>query len=172
MKILSSKEVYKNPLFSVVEHQVENPDGAVVHRGVVRHPGAVVILAVDSKKRIAMVRQYRVPAQKDLWELPAGVIDPGEKPIQSARRELKEETGCTARKWTKLVVFYASPGYVDEKLTVYLAEDLKLGKAEPTPDEHLNLRWFTKKELDTEILEGRFFDGKTLVALYAWRLRK
>ena len=77
----------------------------------VRHIGSAVMMAVDEKKRVLLVRQYRLPAEKYLWELPAGRLDPGEKPLQAAKRELKEETGYTARKWTKLASFWVSPGY-------------------------------------------------------------
>ena len=80
------------------------------------------MMAVDDRQRILMVRQYRLPAARYIWELPAGRLDPGEKPLQAAKRELIEETGYRARRWTKLAWFFVSPGYVDERMTIYLAD--------------------------------------------------
>ncbi len=83
-----------------------------------------------TKNRILLVRQYRLPAGKFLWELPAGKVDEGENALQAARRELIEETGYRAKKWTKLASFFVSPGYVQERMTIYLAEDLTAGEAD------------------------------------------
>ena len=104
---------------------------------IVRHAGSAVMMAVDEKKRILLVRQYRLPAGMAMWELPAGRLDPGEKPLQAAKRELIEETGYRARKWRKLASFYASPGYVAEKMTIFLATDLIAGEAQPMEDERI-----------------------------------
>ena len=105
------------------------------------------MMAVDEKKRILLVRQYRLPAAKYLWELPAGKLDEGEKPLQAARRELIEETGYRAQKWKKLASFFASPGFVQERMTIYLATDLTAGEATPMDDERIEARWFKRKEL-------------------------
>ena len=103
MKITSSREVYSCKLFRVTEDEaVDARTGFHIRRSVVRHAGSAVMMAVDNKKRILLVRQYRLPADRYLWELPAGRLDPGEKPLQAARRELAEETGYQARNWKKL----------------------------------------------------------------------
>src|ERR1700760_2045546 len=102
MKVISSKELLRNKLFVVVDEIAKDPDGFEIHRSIVRHPGSAVMMAVDDRERVLLVKQSRLPAERDLWELPAGRIDPGETPLQAAKRELREETGYTASKWTKL----------------------------------------------------------------------
>jgi len=131
-----------------------------------------VVLARDSRGRILLVRQFRAPARQFVWELPAGKIDEGETAMQAARRELKEETGFTAGRWSKLVGFWASPGFLGEKMTIYLAEALRPGPAQPMDDERIERRWFTLKELEAGITGGRIVDGKTMIGLYAWKLRR
>jgi ADP-ribose diphosphatase len=130
------------------------------------------MMAVDEKKRILLVRQYRLPADKYLWELPAGKLDPGEKPLQAAKRELAEETGYRAKKWSKLVSFWPSPGYVGEKMTIFLATDLTAGEATPMDDERIETRWFAKKELAEMIRTGKIEDGKTMIGFFLWQARK
>src|SRR6185437_1888018 len=127
MTIISSREVFKNKLFTVTDEVAHDPDGFEIHRSIVRHPGSAVMLPVDEKDRILLVHQFRLPAEQKLWEIPAGRLDPGETPLKAAKRELEEETGVKAKKWIKLASFYASPGYVAEKMNLFLALDLKQG---------------------------------------------
>src|SRR5689334_1344104 len=156
MKITSSKQVYDCGLFRVTEDRaVDKKAGFEIKRSVVRHKGSAVMMAVDEKKRILLVRQYRLPAERYLWELPAGRLDPGETPLVAAKRELIEETGCRARKWSKLASFWVSPGYVQERMTIYLAQDLTAGTATPMDDERIEVRWFPKKELHAMIRDGK-----------------
>jgi ADP-ribose pyrophosphatase len=170
MKITSSREVYKCSLFRVTEDRAVDPkSGFKIHRSVVRHAGSAVMMAVDERKRILLVRQYRLPAEKYLWELPAGRLDPGEKPLQAAKRELAEETGYKARTWTKLSSFYASPGYVQERMTIYLATGLTAGQATPMDDERIETRWFTAKELSEMIRAGKIDDAKTMIGFLLWK---
>src|ERR1035438_5223195 len=117
---------------------------------------------------IAAHRQFRLPAAKSLWELPAGRLDEGEKPLEAARRELKEETGYKARNWRRLTTFWPSPGFVAEKMTIFLATGLTAGEAQPMDDERIECRWFARKELDEMIRGGKIEDGKTIIGFLTW----
>jgi len=164
MKITESREVYTCRLFHVTENKAVDPkSGFEIGRSVVRHAGSAVMMAMDEKKRILLVRQYRLPAEKYLWELPAGKLDPGEKPLQAAKRELAEETGYKAKNWKKLVSFFASPGYVAERMTIFLATGLTAGDATPMDDERIETRWFTRKEVGEMIQAGKIEDAKTII---------
>jgi ADP-ribose pyrophosphatase len=169
MKLISSQEVYRSRIFTVTEDHARDPDGFEIQRAIVQHPGAAVMLAVDEQERILLVRQYRLPAREHLWELPAGRIDPGETPLQAARRELKEETGYRARKWKKLISYFPSPGYLSERMSIFLATGLKEGEATPMGDERIECRWFTRDQLDGMIRNGKIIDGKTIVGFLTWQ---
>jgi ADP-ribose pyrophosphatase len=172
MKIISSKKAYSCRLFTVTEDQaVDTKTKFEIKRSVVRHNGSAVMMAVDDKKRILLVRQYRLPANKYLWELPAGKVDEGETPLQAARRELIEETGYRARKWEKLSSFYPSPGFVAEKMTIYLATGLTAGTATPMDDERIEAEWYKKKELAKMIRHGAIEDAKTIIGFHTWNNR-
>jgi len=168
MKVISSKEVLKNKLFTVVDEVARDSSGFEIHRNIVRHPGSAVMLAVDEEERILLVKQFRLPAEKDLWELPAGRIDPGETPLQAAKRELQEETGYRAKKWVKLISYWASPGYVAEKMNLFLAVNLTAGEPRPMGDERIEAAWFSRKKLGKWIADGKLEDGKTLVGYFMW----
>lgn len=174
MKIISSREVYRCPLFRVTEDDAKDPGGFEIKRSIVRHKGSAVMMAVDAKRRILLVRQFRLPAEKMLWELPAGRLDEGESALQAAKRELAEETGYRARTWKKLTSYWPSPGFVQERMTIYLATDLIEGESAPMDDERIETRWFTARELDELIQAGKIEDGKTLIGFLMWRrsLRK
>jgi len=164
-RLLSSVEVYRGPAFWVTTDQVLEPGGVRGRRDIVRHTGSVVILAVDethSEPRVLLVRQYRHAAQQYLWELCAGRIDPGESELTGAKRELLEETGYAAARWKRILKFYASPGFVAETMSLYLATGLRPGTAQPEEDEVIEIRFFPLSTLVRMVVAGRIQDGKTI----------
>jgi ADP-ribose pyrophosphatase len=178
VEVLSSKVSFEGPVFRVVTEEVREPGGQPHRRDVVRHPGSVVVLAVDDSKSkrdplILLERQYRHAAAQYLYEVPAGSLDPGEDPLAGAKRELLEETGYKAKHWNKLVRYYASPGFLGEWMQVYLAEGLTPGDAEPEDDEQIELFAVPLSELLREIEAGSILDGKTIAAALLYdRVRK
>jgi ADP-ribose pyrophosphatase len=170
MKLISSRKKYQNSLFSVTEDHAVDPSGFEIKRAIVQHNGSAVMMAVDDRKRVLLVKQYRLPARAYLWELPAGKLDKGETPLQAAKRELIEETGYRAKKWKKLISFWPSPGYVAEKMTIFLATDLTAGEATPMEDERIETRWFTPSELERRIKSGKIEDAKTIIAFSRWNV--
>jgi ADP-ribose pyrophosphatase len=168
MKIISSKEILKNKLFTITEERAVDPDGFEIQRSIVRHPGSAVMMPIDEKCRLLLVQQYRLPAQQKLWEIVAGRIDPGETALKAAKRELREETGYSAKRWVKLASFYPSPGYVGEKMNLFLALDLTEGQRELMEDERIETRWFSRKEVGEMIRTGKILDGKTMVGYFLW----
>jgi len=173
-RVLSSRISYQGPVFSVTTDEVEEPGGVRARRDVIRHAGSIVVavdfLAVDgpakavrkAEPRILLERQYRHAAQSMMWELPAGRIDDGETSLTAAKRELLEETGYTARQWKRILHFYVSPGFLDETMTIYMAQGLQAGKAQPEPDEKIATRFFTLSEAKRMALNGRIRDAKTI----------
>ena len=164
-RVLSSLEAYRGPAFWVTTDQVLEPTGVRGRRDIVRHTGSVVILAVDeshAEPRVLLVRQYRHAAQQYLWELCAGRIDKGEKELGAAKRELLEETGYTATRWKRILTFYASPGFVAETMSIYLAQGLRPGTARPEEDEVIEIKLFPLSSAVRMVMAGRVHDGKTI----------
>jgi ADP-ribose pyrophosphatase len=176
-KVLSSKTVYSGRLFHVDQEQVKEPNSPTFTRDIVRHGGSVVILAIDDAKKkdplVVLERQYRHAAGQFLYEVPAGKIDPNEDRLAAAKRELAEETGFRAKKWSKLARYYASPGFLAEWMQVFLAEGLTPGKTHLDEDERLEVMLIPFSELLRLIDKGKIYDGKTLIAAMSYaRLRK
>jgi ADP-ribose pyrophosphatase len=169
MKIVESKELIRTKIFSVTEDVAKDPEGFEIKRAIIRHPGSAVMMAVDDRGRVLLVKQFRLPANDFLWELPAGRLDPGESPLDAARRELREETGYAAGRWTELASYFPSPGFLQEKMTVFLAEGLTSGEQQPMDDERIEMQWFEEAEIDRMIRERAVQDGKTLVGYLTWQ---
>jgi ADP-ribose pyrophosphatase len=176
-KMLDSHVAYEGPLFRVLRDHFIEPDGKESHRDVIRHNGSVVILAIDPGKKkkdpwVVLERQYRHAAGQYLWELPAGKLEKGEAGLDGAKRELAEETGYQAKKWSTLMTYFASPGFLGESMTVFLAEELIAGDAHPEDDEEIEMRLVKLSELLEMVDKGKIIDGKTLssVLFYARQL--
>ena len=164
-RVISSRTVFKGRIFHVVTDQVEEPGNVIVGREVVRHPGAIVVLAVDSSGRVLLERQYRYAANARLWELPAGRIEKGETKLAAAKRELLEETGFTATKWRAALSFYASPGFLDEVLHVFLAQGLTKGRARPEEDERIAIHFVPLEQAVRMAMSGKIIDAKTIASI-------
>jgi len=167
-RVLSSRVVYRGPVFWVTSERVREPTGVTALREVVRHTGSVVILATEESRGEPLVlleRQYRYAAESYLWELPAGRIDKDEEPLAAARRELLEETGYSARSWKRILRFYASPGFVAEPMTVFWARGLKPGPAQPEADEVIEQRLIPLSEAVHMVLQGTIRDAKTIASV-------
>ena len=176
VEVVSSTLSYEGPLFRVYTDKIiEN--GRELMRDVIRHNGSVVVLAVDDAKSkrdpmIVMERQYRHAANEVLLEVPAGKMEEGEDALAAAKRELLEETGFKAKRWRKMIRYFASPGFLGEFMQVFLAEGLTLGDAQPEYDEQIEIEMMPLSKLVKMIDAGKIHDGKTLISvmLYA-RLR-
>lgn len=170
-EVRRTEVVFRGRLFRVRRDMVEEPllrggpAGPPVMREIIEHAGSVVVLPVLPDGRVLLVRQYRYAAQDFLWELVAGGIDWGEKPLQAARRELKEETGYQAHRFQRLLSFFPSPGILSEVMHLYRATGLLPGRAQPEADEALETRAFSRRELERMLQRGRLRDAKTVLGV-------
>jgi len=155
-------------LIRVVVDTCESAEGETIHRELVLHPGAAAILPLLPDGRLLLVSQYRRPADTVLWEVPAGKLEPGEKPLSCAKRELLEETGYEAADWRELLTFYTTPGFSNERITLFLARQLAQS-ALPDIDEIDQCRAFDLAEVVRMIRSGELRDGKTVLAIEHYR---
>ena len=154
----SARRVYDGSLLGLtVERWGEN------EREIVEHPGAVAIVAVDGEGCVALVRQLREPARKRLLELPAGTAEPGEEPLATARRELREECGLSGGEWRELAAFWTTPGFCRERMHLFAAEGVGQGDAAPAADEEIELVRWPIAEIGDRL--GEIEDAKTLAGL-------
>jgi ADP-ribose pyrophosphatase len=169
-KVLKSELAYQGKVFNVYKDTVIEPNGKENTREVIRHSGSVVVLAVDEAGNpddptVILIRQYRHAAGQFLIELPAGRIDANEAPLAAAKREMIEETGFRAKRWTLLVKYFASPGFLGEWMQIYLAQGITSGEATPEEDEQIELLPTPLSEAMQLIADGKIHDGKTLIGL-------
>ncbi len=164
-RILKTKLAFRGPIFSVRRDLVVEPNGVKATRDVVTHSGSVVVLPVFPDGRMLLVRQYRHSVGEYLWELVAGRIDRGERPLLAARRELMEETGYRARRLVRMFKAFPTPGFVQEFMIVYAATGLTLGAAQPDEDEAISSRAFTLRELEAMMRDGRLRDSKSIAGI-------
>jgi ADP-ribose pyrophosphatase len=164
-EILSSEMIYQGRVFGLRRDEVLEPSGLRTTREVITHPGSVVVLPVLPDGRIVMVRQYRHATRQYLWELVAGRKEPEETPKQGAARELLEETGYRAKRFKVFLDVFPTPGFLEERMYILLAEGLTAGKAEPEEDEIITSKAFTRKELEQMIRRNAIRDAKTIAGL-------
>jgi len=161
-KRIDRKEIFKGHIFNIYLDEVEISDGSIRPREVVEHNGGVCVVAVDDDNNVFMVRQFRYAVGKEMLEIPAGKLEVGEDPFEAAKRELSEETGCSASEWTELGCMYPTPGYCSEKLYVYLARDLKKGEMHLDDGEILTVEKYPISEIVDMIMNGNISDAKTV----------
>jgi ADP-ribose pyrophosphatase len=164
-KILSSEMIYQGRVFGLRRDEVAEPSGLRTTREVITHPGSVVVLPVLPDGRIVMIRQYRHATRQYLWELVAGRKEPEETPKQGAARELLEETGYRAKRFKVFMDVFPTPGFLEERMHLLLAEGLTAGEAQPEEDEKIEVRPFKLKELKQMIKSGRLRDAKSIAGI-------
>ncbi len=162
-KTLDSETVYDGKIIKVLRDKALLEDGSAATREVVRHQGASAVLAVDGEGRAFFVKQFRYPVGRVLFEAPAGKIDPGEAPLACAKRELAEECGVAAKKWTELGPLLSSPGFCDEVIWLFLAEELSDVGQNLDSDEFLDVVKMPLREAREAVLKGAVPDAKTQV---------
>ena len=172
-KTIQRKTIFQGKIIDLYLDDVELPNGKTSIREIVKHPGAVAVIAITDEEKMILVEQFRKPMERTLVEIPAGKLEKGEEPINSARRELEEETGYTCKTLTHLVSFYTSPGFSDELLHVYLAEGLvKNGQLHTDEDEFVRLMEVSLPEALELVKEQKIMDAKTVYAVLYWQFMK
>jgi len=164
-RIIRSKMIYSGPVFGIRRDELIEPGGVRTTREMITHSGSVVVLPVLPDGRVLLVRQYRHAARQFLWELVAGRIDEGESPRKAAARELIEEAGYRAKRFRIFLDFFPSPGFLEERMFILLAEGLSEGIAQPEEDEKIESRAYNRKELEQMIQRRIIRDGKTIAGL-------
>ncbi|SFS92408.1 NUDIX hydrolase [Marininema halotolerans] len=168
-KTIQSETIFKGKVIHVQVDTVELPNGNTSTRELVKHAGAVAVMAITEANRMVLVRQYRKPLEKTILEIPAGKLEPGEEPDHCARREMEEETGYHAASLKQVRAFYTSPGFADEILYLYEGTGLTRGKANPDEDEFVERVELTLDEAFAAMDAGEICDAKTVAALYLWK---
>ena len=162
-QILSEDVAWQGMIFDIDRLSTRLPNGRTAQRDVLRHPGAVAVVALTDDGRICLVRQYRATLDRVTVEIPAGKLDPGEDPLACAERELLEETGMRAEKMAFLTTIVPAVGYSDERIHIYMATGLSFDHSNPDADEFINVDLVELPELIDAVLDGRIEDSKTIV---------
>jgi ADP-ribose pyrophosphatase len=162
----SRKEIYRGRVFHMVRENIRLENGVCVDTDIIRHPGAAAIIPLKDKENLILLRQYRHAVGGFIWEIPAGTLNPGEEPLECARRELAEETGFSARTWEKLGEIVPVPGYSDERIHIFKAENLSPARQNPDEDEVLDVHEIPLNEVLRMVFQGEIQDSKSLSALF------
>lgn len=164
-KTISSEPIYNGKIINVRKDTVQLPNGKTALRELIAHPGGVGVIAVDENKDVFMVTQYRIAAKSDMLEIPAGKMEYGEDPLECGSRELIEETGYKAKNFIHLGEYYATPGYCEEKLNIYLAQNLEFVGQNLDEGEFLNVKKYSLNELYQMVMDNKIYDAKTAIAI-------
>jgi ADP-ribose pyrophosphatase len=166
------QEIYRGRIVTLRLKYVPQPDGRRLLREIVEHVGGAAVVAVDHDGSVLLVRQHRPAVDADLLELPAGLVDPGEQPIDTAQRELVEETGYRAGRIEPLVSFYTSPGFSTELIHVFVATDLQVAEVHPDEEEVIEVVRLPLDQAIDQVLHAELSDAKTVAGLLAYAQRK
>jgi len=164
-QLVFSKPALETKIFDVTHDRAEHPSGAALDRHIVVNAPSAVMCARKPDGNVLLIRQFRLPPRQYLWELPAGRCDPGEDVLETAKRELIEETGYRAEKWTRLTEFLPAPAIATELMTAFLAEDLTAGESDPEPYELIETRWTKWADALAMVRDGEIRDAKTIATL-------
>ena len=165
-EFVSSEEIFDGKILHVIKDTVKLPNGNTTYREVIRHVGAVCVIPITDDNEVIVERQYRYPPDEVVTEIPAGKLDsPDEDRLSAAQRELHEETGITADKWTEIGEFYGAIAYSDERITMYMAQGLHFGEQKLDDDEFLTIEKVPLKTLTDDVMAGRITDAKTQTAI-------
>ncbi|MHC4840028.1 MAG: NUDIX hydrolase [Planctomycetota bacterium] len=162
---MNREKIHDGKVFNVSRVTLADEEGKEIVRDVVEHPGAACVIPMLDEKTVLLVEQWRIGAKRDLLEIPAGTLDPGEDPLTCAARELEEETGYKAGKLEHLFTMYPSPGILDEKMHIFVATELTRGTANPDEDEVIELKPLSFRDLRIQLKANNIKDGKTIAAL-------
>ncbi|MEG9297402.1 NUDIX hydrolase [Mangrovibacillus sp. Mu-81] len=173
-KTISTEKIYKGKIIDLQVDEVTLPNGKTSKRELIKHPGAVAVIALTPEGKLVLVEQYRKALEKSIVEIPAGKLEPGEEPIVTAARELEEETGYGCEKLEHLISFYTSPGFADELVHLYVAKNIKrIEEArELDEDEFVEQIEVTVEEASMLIEEKRIHDAKTAYAVQYLKLQQ
>ena len=164
-KTLHKESIYKGAIIDLEVHDIELPDGQTSKRELVYHNGAVAVCAINPDNQVILVRQYRKPAEKTLLEIPAGKLELNEERESAAKRELEEETGYIAENLELITEMYGSPGFSNEKISIYLAKDLKIGEMNLDDDEFIEIETYNIEEITSMLQNQEIEDAKTIITL-------
>lgn len=171
-KTISTQTIYEGKVVKLVVDDVLLPDGQKSKREIVKHAGAVAVIAITKEEKLVLVRQYRKALGKTMLEIPAGKLEPGEKPIDCALRELEEETGYRAKTLKPLYSFYTSPGFANEIIHLFQAEGLQKGETHLDQDEFIELVEYSLEACFQAIEAEEICDAKTILAVHLWKAQQ
>lgn len=164
-KVIATEQIYSGRVVNLAVHAVRLPDGTTSKREQIRHPGAVAVIALDDEQQVLLVRQYRLPAERILVELPAGTLEPGEDPREAAIRELREETGFRPGELEHLGGLFVAPGYTTEYIHLYLTREVTHDPLDGDVDEFISMERRPLREALDMIESGEIVDSKTIIGL-------